>query len=1488
MGTIVQNRWRLCLRVLAVLLAAGGGAGAQATATSLADQPIYTTASVPGNVALTLSVEYPTATSIGNGILAYSSSKKYVGYFDPTRCYYYNQVSTKTSSPYYGSYFSPAALSSTTDYSCANASTQYLWSGNFLNWATHSTIDPFRWALTGGYRSVDTSSLTILEKAWSGTQASSSESPAQTTSQSSYANITPFTGWSNITTTIYHLGQYMCFTGTGTVSSGTLDAAPLSTGSITAAGSGYTNGTYTGVSLTGGTGSGAVATIVVSGTSTHKVTAVTITSGGAGYVVNDALSVGSGTLGSSGSGFSYKVTAVGSAVSYSNSSTNWSGTLTNGTEYSSGTTVPASAVDCVEVRVKVCDPSATTGVEANCTAYSSGNYKPEGLIQANAQAMRFADFGYLLDSASSSSVGVRDGGVMRARMEYVGPMMPVPGASAVTNPNAEWSATTGVFVANPDSTDVTNTQSAAGCSGGLCTIPNSGVVNYINMFGEHARSLGHSAAYKGLDNVSELYYTALRYYKELGNVPEYTALNSYNTDLASSDCVTASADQCVDGFPVVTNWYPADSSAPRGYDFPVQYSCQKNFILGIGDANTHQDGNLPGTYAGGGAYLSHPGVDSTYEPPLEALVSSTGGVACTSPSTTACSDTTVDTTAVTNWIGNQEGTVNGKSVATTGLLGQTALQTYINCCGGATFSIAGLAYDAHVKDILPNAFQVGGSKSQIQTITTYWVDVLEYGTFYNQNQYWMAAKYGGFQVPSGYTEFCSPVSGAACTATTAWPVSLWATQARTVTNGTTAYTVPDNYYSGRDAGAMVTGLTSAFAQIAAAGTSSTSSGLSITTSKVNASNNINFSASYDPSDWTGEVQANNLSFDSNGIATVGSTIWSARSNLAAQLAAGTYLTARRIVTWNDSSASAVPFLSANLSSTEVTDLTPSTSTATIDQVVAYLRGDQTNEGLNGAALFRIRDSVLGDIVDSQVVPLGPPAEVITSLYNPGYEAFQTKYASRKVVVYVGSNDGMLHAFDGSTTGSTAGQELWAYIPGALYGGPTGTPSVNGLVSRTYKTFQHYNMVNATPVTADVDFDNAGGSFSTTAQDWHTLLIGGLGKGGMSYFAIDVTDPTAMTTEANVAGKVLWEFNQNTITAAGYTATIGYSYGQALVTKTVKYGWVVIVSSGYDNSDGHGYIFLLNPKTGALLEPPISTGTSVGSSTSPSGLTHLTTFVPNYADGTSDALYAGDLLGNVWRVDLTPATGNYAAPLLLATVADSTGVGQSITTWPMPEVSPTTSKRYVVLGTGRTLASTDLTNTQINTIYSIWDGVGTAGGFLKSAGLPSGVTFPITRSELQVVTDLTVGIPSTLTGGPMGWYFDLNSATSGNSSEQVDVQPTADLGTALFGVNVSGGSICSPSGSGRAIWVNIDTGLTELTSSTGSLLGSEQLGNRIINVTLVNNGGTSIQGEVSTSAPLQQNTPQSNSNTCTLCGTGPPSTSASPATLLNWREIKGGN
>ena len=388
-------------------------------------------------------------------------------------------------------------------------------------------------------------------------------------------------------------------------------------------------------------------------------------------------------------------------------------------------------------------------------------------------------FGYLNDSNM-----LRDGGVLRARQKFVGQNMIVPGSGQAPNPYAEWNATTGVLVGNPNPADATATASQFSIS-----VVNSGVINYLNKFGEMTTN-----PHKSYDPVSELYYTALRYVRHLGNVSEYTSM------AGASDADRA---RYADGFPVITAW-----------DDPIQYSCQKNVILGIGDVYTHRDKNLPG---------------STYtadEPAKPAAVSSDNGV---------------NVLTWTDRVGQLEG------------LGNIADKNDWSGRNNSAY-IAGLAYYANTTDLRPD---VPGT----QTLSTHWVDVLEAQTLEApvENQYYLATKYGGFTVPADTdfdpATFVGPL-----------PEDWWHSNDETLVSfGSRAnpagysFPRPDNYYLAGEADQMVESLTSAFARISAEVRSSASSVAANSTRVAN--DTAVFQAAFDSHHWSGELLAFRVDMD---------------------------------------------------------------------------------------------------------------------------------------------------------------------------------------------------------------------------------------------------------------------------------------------------------------------------------------------------------------------------------------------------------------------------------------------------------------------------------------------------------------------------------------------------------------------------------------------------------------------------------------------------
>ncbi|MGB8337670.1 MAG: PilC/PilY family type IV pilus protein [Burkholderiales bacterium] len=599
-----------------------------------------------------------------------------------------------------------------------------------------------------------------------------------------------------------------------------------------------------------------------------------------------------------------------------------------------------------------------------------------------------------------------------------------------------------------------------------------------------------------------------------------------------------------------------------------------------------------------------------------------------------------------------------------------------------------------------------------------------------------------------------------------------------------------------------------------------------------------FPVRYDSSDWSGEVIANTVTIDSATGLTVTVPAWNARELLDAQVAGTGWKNNRKIFTIGNGTTPK-PFEWDKLSTSQQTAL------GTKD-VLEYLRGDTSNP------LFRPRKHVLGDIVGSEPVFVTAPNENYKEADNPGYETvFKQAYENRKPMLYVGANDGMLHAFDPNLdTTLGGGQELWAYIPTFVYNGPNGTPTVDGLAALANPTYTHHFYVDAKAHVKDVDFSRTGGDpklVPLTTHDWHTMLVGGLGKGGRGYYALDITNPTSDATDGQQTladSKILWEFTD---------PDMGFTYGEPLVTKTRKWGWVVVVSSGYNNisgpNPGQGFLYILNAKTGALLQ---KIGTGVGTATNPSGLTHFTSWTADEGTWLAEQMYAGDLLGNLWRFDvsqLASVSTPFSAPLKFATLTDG-ATPQPITTTPVTGLGVNNVDRYVFVGTGKLLGVSDSPNAQTQTIYGFHDGGKNVP--YTSGTLPASVTFPMNRSHLAKVTDTLIG---TTTAGMIGWYFDLGHDTADPTSpaERVIIHPASTNGTVTFGTATpTSGSACNANIKGDAYALKFENGKTRLRdSATNTPLAKISSPDGIAKIQLVRINGkiraiaTDTQGKVVT-------------------------------------------
>ncbi|MDB5839770.1 MAG: Type fimbrial biosis protein PilY1, partial [Herminiimonas sp.] len=432
-----------------------------------------------------------------------------------------------------------------------------------------------------------------------------------------------------------------------------------------------------------------------------------------------------------------------------------------------------------------------------------------------------------------------------------------------------------------------------------------------------------------------------------------------------------------------------------------------------------------------------------------------------------------------------------------------------------------------------------------------------------------------------------------------------------------------------------------------------------------------------------------------------------------------------------------------LTTTEQNNNTIATGGAAGEALVNFLRGDRSNE----ERYFRKRFHVLGDIVSSEARYVKTP---LFRYADPGYSAYRTAQVNRAGMVYVGANDGMLHAFSAET-----GQEAWAYIPEAVL------PQIHKLADKTYSA-NHQYFVDNSPDVGDICPSAPASACSGT--QWKTILVGGLNRGGKSYYALDVTNPAAPA--------LLWEFTN---------AELGYSYGNPKITKLKNGTWVVLLTSGYNNTDGSGRLYVLNAYTGALIRTIV---TGAGSAASPSGLARISAHaLEPMIDNTTVAVYGGDLLGNLWRFDINGdigAAGHEAH--LLATFRDASGNLQPITSKPLE--ATINGKTVVYVGTGRYLGTTDVSDSRLQSFYAVMDrrdttthsnpratGSGFVAQSLSAGACPQGAAVTVCSAGQTVRTSSNNAVNWATASG---FYVDFL-----NGGERASSDATLGLGTLLF-------------------------------------------------------------------------------------------------------------
>ncbi|MBW7923195.1 MAG: fimbrial assembly protein [Burkholderiaceae bacterium] len=585
--------------------------------------------------------------------------------------------------------------------------------------------------------------------------------------------------------------------------------------------------------------------------------------------------------------------------------------------------------------------------------------------------------------------------------------------------------------------------------------------------------------------------------------------------------------------------------------------------------------------------------------------------------------------------------------------------------------------------------------------------------------------------------------------------------------------IPDNYFFVANPLALESALDRAFIAILA---TSSASSVATNSTSLNTGSKV-YQARFNSNDWSGQLLSYPIDFNGNISPTPD---WDSGQRINTQAPAS-----RQILTWNTdpmAASAGVPFSWASLSAAQQTALDTNSAKANDGKGaarLAWMRGDATDEGTSAGKFRRRPVSKLGDIVNSNPQYVGAPS---AGYWQNNYAQFRQNHISREPVIYVGANDGMLHAF--RANGADAGKELFAYMPSSVYG------KISHLTDQAYS---HRYYVDGTPAVGDA-IVNGG---------WSTVLVGGLGAGGQGLFALDVTDPTAVD-EASASSKVLWEFTE------ADDPDLGYTFGQPQIVQMANGKWAVIVSNGYNNHNGdlddthqsatgRAALFILfldrapGSRTWTLGTHYVKLVTSAGSTAQPNGLANP--FPADVdADGKVDYVYAGDLQGNLWKFDVSSTSpgswtvANGGSPLFQA--KDPGGTAQPITA--SVEVMRHPLGGYLVLfGTGSYVEPADPSPPyQRQSFYGIWDkGAAVAGraSLEQQTVLAERV---VGSSVVRVTSDNLVDW-----GTKRGWYLDFPQAGTplAETGERVVYPPQIRFGRVVFPTLIPSTSPCDKGG-----------------------------------------------------------------------------------------------
>ena len=609
---------------------------------------------------------------------------------------------------------------------------------------------------------------------------------------------------------------------------------------------------------------------------------------------------------------------------------------------------------------------------------------------------------------------------------------------------------------------------------------------------------------------------------------------------------------------------------------------------------------------------------------------------------------------------------------------------------------------------------------------------------------------------------------------------------------------PDNYVLATQPQNLVAGLSAAFADID--NRSSTAAAVALNSSTISSQTRV-YQAQFNTAYWSGDLIAYPVNTATGAISTTPS--WNAEALVPAWNSR--YIFTRRGTTGSGTTGVRFKWPTAPASPTateidayQVAYLKTGGVTDTVgSNRLEYLRGNNTLV----PGTFRNRDGKkLGDLMNSAPIYVGKPLylpDAIETASAHSTFASGTAVNGRTPVVYAGANDGMLHGFRADT-----GVEIFAYVPYAVF------PELHQLTQASYS---HRYYVDGQLTHSDVygAFTNCG-----SGSCWRSILIGGLGGGGKGIYALDVTNPDLFTvtgaeTDANAAKVSLWELTStgDLSTTTDDDADLGSTYGQPVIAKMHDGTWRAIFGNGYNSSSEKAVLYLVdivNPTTG-IIKITLDATAAAGNGLSGPAV------VDSDGDSVADFIFAGDLKGNVWKVDVTATSntswgsfyksGSTPKPLFVS------GTTQPITSRPEVGKHPNVTGGFMVYyGNGQYLQESDKSSISTQSFYGIWDKNTAASASVSAAAAVSSTRLMPQTISTATVAGVTVraltnypinnwgdsgtacSISST-TGNCMGWKHDLPTSAERVVADPLLI-PTSDGARILYVTMVPSNTPCS--------------------------------------------------------------------------------------------------